>query len=63
MRGPRRVRGQDVEGERQAQIDRGLVERIVHRMVVIFVLRVAGHHHADEAHFLGALQIRDAFPD
>ena len=51
--------GQDVKADRQVQIHRALPQGVVFGLVVIALLRVAGHHHADEAHGLGALEVLD----
>ena len=43
------ARGQDVERERQPELDRRLPERVVDRRVVVLDRGIAGHHHAAQA--------------
>src|SRR5947208_7442268 len=52
--------GQDVERQRQPELDRRLPERVVHRGVVVLDRGIAGHHHAAEAQRCDRLEILDA---
>jgi hypothetical protein len=50
----------DVEGERQLEVDRRLVERRVDRVVVVGHRRVPGQHHAAQAELPDLPEIADA---
>ncbi len=49
-----------MKGQRQPEIHRRLVERVIIGMVIVRLLGVAGHHDAAKAHLLGLAQFRDA---
>src|SRR5262245_3798091 len=55
--------GQDVEREREAEVDGRLPERVVHRVVVVLVLRHPGHHHAAQPQLADPLEIGDRLGD
>ena len=55
------ARGEDVERERQAELDRRFPELVVDRRVVVLDRRLAGHHHAAQAERLDRLDVLDAF--
>src|SRR5439155_24353648 len=57
----RLLRSQDVERQRQAELDRRIPEFGVDRAIVILDSRVAGHHHAPETHRLDLPQVLDSF--
>ncbi len=52
--------GQDVEGHRQAELDRGLEELVIDRAVPVRLAGAAGEQHAAEPERLDAPEIRDA---
>src|SRR5438874_710823 len=54
------ARREDVEGERQPEVDRRLPEVVVRRRIVVLDARVAGHHHAAEPHRRDRPDVLDA---
>ena len=54
------LRSQDVEAQRQVELDGGLPERVVHRRVVVLHRRQARHHHPAQPQCLDGLQVLDA---
>jgi hypothetical protein len=52
-----------VETNRQSEVLGAIPQRIVVRMIVVFVDGAAGHHHADQAHLFGATKILDRAVD
>ena len=53
------TRGQDVEGQRQVELDRRLPDRVIDRRVVILKRRIARHHHAAQPERLDRLEVLD----
>src|SRR5947208_6784136 len=54
------ARGENVEGEREADLDRRLPERVVGGRVVVLDAGVSGHHHAAQSNPLDRLEVLDA---
>src|SRR5215470_12379220 len=52
--------GENMEAQRQFEIDRGPVKIVVDGAVVIFDLRIARHHHALEPQLLDLAQVLDS---